>query len=509
MDASKKAAFVKAMGRGRAKFSKGGMIRKIGDRKYFADGGTTLAGPTDSGVVRSQSNPNTGILGTIGGALGLNNNFQAAGANIQNGTNAAQLNQSYAGAQDALTNQQNLTNTLMPQAGVGVASQNLLTNQLTDMSQGLGPNPALAQLNQATGQNVANQAALAAGQRGASGNVGLMARQAAQQGASTQQQAVGQGATMQAQQQIAAQQNLANLAGNQINQAGTGATALNTAQQNEQGILQGANTASNNANVGMQSNINNANAQTAAGNQGMAGKILGGIGSAVSSLSGGLFEKGGMVGEKEHHVKLAEMNAAALNHGRENFADGGQANWAGQYMHSQDGGGPSVESTPSFQQADSGQAYDWSSKPYQSDAEAKAGYAQADRVLGAEGSNPEVMGEADNRGVPVLAAQGGMMENHFHHYFAEGGEVPAMVSPGEVYLSPENVHKVVNEGLDPAKVGERIHGKAKVKGDSLKNDTVPKTLQEGGIVIDRKNMSTREKRELFVHRTLARKRAKG
>ena len=37
-----------------------------------------------------------------------------------------------------------------------------LANQLSEQAQGRGPNPALAQLQQTTGQNVANQAALMA-----------------------------------------------------------------------------------------------------------------------------------------------------------------------------------------------------------------------------------------------------------------------------------------------------------------------------------------------------------
>lgn len=499
------------MAKGRQYFAKGGRVQPL-KRKKFADGGTALTGPTTNLANANAVNPNTGILGTIGGALGLNNNFQASGANINPGTNTAQLNQAYTGVQGGLDTQAGLTNTLIPQAATGVGSQNVLTDQLLAMSQGQGPNPALNQLAQSTGQNVSNQAALAAGQRGASGNVGLMARQAAQTGAGVQQQAAGQAATQAAQQQIAAQGNLANLANNQINQAGTAGTALNTAQQNEQSILQNANAAANNNAVGMQSNINNTNAQTAGANQGMAGKILGGVTSAVSGLTSGLgFAQGGEV-EKEHHVKLAEMNAAALMHGKQNFAQGGEAGWAGQYFNNgaNSGGGGGIEATQPLAQADQ-TSFDLSKltnmNPQASDAMTKAGYAQADAVLGAPGSTPTTMGDASGglSELGVMAAEGGVMENHFHSYFSEGGEVPAMVSPGEIYLSPDKVKRVVEEGIDPAKIGEKFSGKAKVKGDSLKNDTIPKTLQEGGVVIDRKNMGSKEKRELFVHRSLAKK----
>ncbi len=86
--------------------------------------------------------------------------------------------------------------------------QQQLADQLSQQAQGQGPNPAQAALNQATGQNIAAQSAMAAGQRGASQNVGLMSRNIGQQGAATQQQSIGQSAIMQAQQQLAAQQQL-------------------------------------------------------------------------------------------------------------------------------------------------------------------------------------------------------------------------------------------------------------------------------------------------------------
>lgn len=541
MDAKKKAEFVRVMGR--QKFAKGGAVRKLARRKYFADGGplvntqdvpnpnTQLGGP-GTGTVNTASNPNTGILGTIGGALGLNNNFQAGAANTQAGTNAAQLNQAYNGSQTALQQQQSLADTLNPQAAQAAQNQANLAQQLYGMTQGQGPNPALAELAQATAGNVAQTGAQMAGARGANQNVGLMARQIGQQGAATQQAAAGQAATLQAQQQIAAQQNLANLAASQIGQTGSAITGSNTAQQNEQNILQQANSAFNNNQVGMQSNINNTNAQTAQGNQGMAGKILGGVSSAISGLTGGLFAEGGEV-EAPEHLKLAEMNAHAIAHGKKlagggaigpnpllgNQTTGGPSqNWAGQYMGASQAGGPNIEATPAAQKQDDvdltkagsmlGNAFKGSGG--QSDEDALEGYARADAVLGS--TNPEVQMPSANEF--TMVAHGGKIAegphgSHVANYlFADGGKVPAMVSPGEIYLSPENVHKVVHEGIDPKKVGEKIPGKAKVRGDSFKNDTVPKTLEEGGVVIDRKNMGTKEKRELFVHRSLAKKRAR-
>lgn len=517
MDNAKKAAFVKAMGR--QKFAKGGMAKKmLPKRRYLDDGGnvTKLGGPGDVGVHGNATNPNTGILGSVGSALGLNNNFQASGANIQAGTNQGQLNQAYTGVQGGLAGQQALASTLAPQAPGAVANQQALANQYLAMSQGQGPNPALAQLAQATGKNVANQAALMAGQRGASGNVGLIARQAAQQGAQTQQDAAGQAATLQAEQQIAAQQNLANLSGNQIAQAGQAATGLSSAQQNEQGILQGANTAANNAAVGMQSNINNTNAQTSAGNQGMAGNILGGITSAASSLFGGggasgLFggkglAKGGEVG-MDHHLKLAEMNAHSLG-----YAGGGpiqQNPLIGEHVNPI--AAPSWGNfTPTMQTSSEGphieamQALPKSTENFSKDV--------MDLSNAIKKPKNEDWGPDSDADLEALLAHGGEIDPmHFHKYFAKGGAVPAMVSPGEVYLSPDKVSAVVNDGADPMKIGEKIPGKASKKNDSYANDTVPKTLQEGGVVIPRHittHKMRKDKAALFVHRAVAKKKVR-
>ena len=74
---------------------------------------------------------------------------------------------------------------------------------------------------------------------------------------------------------------------------------------------------------------------------------------------------------------------------------------------------------------------------------------------------------------------------------AKGGrvnKVNAMVSPGEGWVPPGKVHQVA-----AGKTGamEKIPGKPKVKGDSLKNDTVPKKLDVGGIVIPNSIMQSK------------------
>ncbi len=262
------------------------------------------------------------------------------------------------------------------------------------------------------------------------------------QGAGIQQGAAGQAATLGSQQQIAAQQNLANLSQNQINQTGQGATNLSNAAQGEQGILQNANNSFNNTITGMQSNINNVNASTSAGNASAIGKLGGGALNIASSL----------------------------------FAEGGEVD-LGSSKSSVSEDAPTT-SAPS----DSG--------PSPAPTEKSGG------MLG---------------GLTSMLAKGGPVHpEHFHNhvksYFSQGGAVKALVSPNEVYLSPENVHKVIHEGANPLKIGHRIPGKAKVKGDSYKNDTVPVTLESGGVVIDRKNSMDPHKAALFVHQSINKRR---
>ena len=205
------------------------------------------------------------VVGAFGGGPGGNAaGFQATGVN------PAEIANAQAQYQADLAQQQNMVTQLQAQGGIGNQTsvfnqQQQLANALQAQSQGQGPNPAQAQLAMATGQNVQQQAAMQAGQRGAGANVGLIARQAGQQGAGIQQQAVGQGAVMQAQQQLAAQgqlqgqqQNLAGLATQQVGQQ-IGATQNLTgmALTNQQQLL-GARQGQQQINAGMaQANLQN------------------------------------------------------------------------------------------------------------------------------------------------------------------------------------------------------------------------------------------------------------
>lgn len=169
-------------------------------------------------------------VGTQNAAVGQQ---QALNQALAANNGAANLGQVY-GQSQGLAGQLAGANAVANQSGALNAQQQLAAQQQATAQQyqnianGTGPNPAQAALNNATGANVANQAALMAGQRGAGSNVGLMARQAAQQGAATQQQAVGQSAEMQAQQQLAG---LSGLTGQQQAIGGTNQSVANIAGQ--------------------------------------------------------------------------------------------------------------------------------------------------------------------------------------------------------------------------------------------------------------------------------------
>ncbi len=243
------------------------------------------------------------VFDLFGGAPN-NASFSAQAPNVikpvtTDQTNAAIANATGAGttAGNAVGQQANLAGTLYGQAGQGVATQSQLAQALQGILSGTGPNVAQNQLNATTGQNVANTGALIASNRGASSNAGLTADLAARQGAGIQQNAVGQSATLQAQQQIAAQNALQQLAASQVSQAqggvnaaAQGALGQEQAQTGQQNALLQALQGYNNAQVQAQSAANSTN-QTMAGINAnntatSIGGLFGGGASALKSAGG-------------------------------------------------------------------------------------------------------------------------------------------------------------------------------------------------------------------------------
>lgn len=244
------------------------------------------------------------ISDLFGGGSGAN--FKAKG--FTQADNDEALNQSNI----ALQTQKNLVNNIQASQPNVYGQQQQLSDQLMQQAQGQGPNPAQAMLAQQTAANTANQAALAANQRGASANAGLIQRQAMQQGATNQQHSIGQAATLGAQQQLAAQQQLGQ---QQAQMAGQQQQAISGQGQLAQGAL---NTVSGSVN-----NQNSVNAEIQKGNQKSQGNIFGSLLGAAGSIVGTIY--GGPVGGAA---------GGALGKGLGGALDGGDANSAGESINS-------------------------------------------------------------------------------------------------------------------------------------------------------------------------------
>lgn len=421
------------------------------------------------------------MVGIGGSAAAQGMNWNPSGAGLSLPTTSQQVTDAYNASQTGINNQASFLQALQGQNGI--ANQSSVYNQLQGVANGTGPNPAQAMLAQSTGANTANQAALMAGQRGAGANAGLIARQAAQQGGANQQAAAGQAATMQANQSLNALGQLSGIAGQQVGQQAAATGALTGAQQSEQQLLLNSLQGQNAALVQQQTGLNQANlAQAQSGAKAQAG-VLQGIGQGIGMAKGGRVphyangtpnapvQPSGAPSAPPAPTKFARATSTAL--GANDVVPGQQQDAMTQ----------------------SGQAVG------QGIGKGIAGLGGAIKGLFGSGSTPGVTAtgeqapdssqpgdmsssQMDMSGIQAGGAAGGME-------FAKGGKVPAMVSPGERYLNPREVQKVAKGEKPAAKAGEKIPGKAKVKGDSLKNDIVPKTLEEGGIVLPRSVMESK------------------
>jgi len=382
--------------------------------------------------------------------------------------NAANQSNIYGGMnayQQALTNAGGLAK--QQQAAQGLqdvyGQQQGTAGQLQGIVQGTGPNPAMAALNQRTGENVANQAALMAGQRGAGANVGLMARQAAQQGGNLQQQAVGQGATMQAQQslnalgQIGGQQSamgatqtaLGNLGTTQV---GAGQTALgaqagqaNTMATNEIGATNQGATA-NIANVGQQ------------------------LGSANNSINAGVAAQG----------SVNAANSALAVQGLKNKGDlaGGAMNGAGAGIATLAKAAPAVAPLA----AAAAEAAPVAAEAAPVAAAALAGGGEVDAQLPTPAAAP------DNG----MSSWGAFMKNLSYSPSSPDSALKQGASKGaQGLMTALSVAAMAQGGLAAQGGGVSAGSPAQaatVQGNSYSNDKIPAVLSEGEVVIPRSIM---------------------
>lgn len=382
----------------------------------------------------------------IGGS-GATNEYQPSEANL----NQTNYTPAIAGAIDASTNAVNNTNSAEDRA-MNQKYMEGLQNRIA----GNAPSVAENQLMQSLGQNQADTASTISSMKGI--NPGLQAQLIAGQQGRNASEIGGQAATLRAQEQAAAESNLGQAIsgqqGQDINNEIGGYNA-STNRINTLGGLQGQNNQQTITNHEINQNLS---AQIAAQNAGQLMKGASGLsggGSGAASAVGMMMAKGGKVQKFGTGGTVTPSNVSRF------LTDDPNPNQAGTSKKKPD---DSLQTTPNA--ADTG--------PGATD-------------LGA------------NYTGTMNAARGGKVKKQpkssVGQFLAKGGSVKAMLSPGEKYLSPKEAKAVAQGKADPMKAGKTVPGKAKVKGDSLKNDTVPATLKAGGVVIPRHVTQSKEAAE--------------
>lgn len=396
---------------------------------------------------------------------------------------------------DAIANSQKYSQGVQGQQGA-------LAQQLMAQSQGQGPNPAMEQLRQTTGEAQRQNTGMIASQKGV--NPAMAARMASQNSALTGQQASGQAATMRAQQQLGAQGQLSGLYG-QMGQQG----------MSQQQILQGAQAAQNNAITAGVNATQGINAKTAMQNAIQRGLISS---SNMNNLSGMIrptsssmahggevkkYDGGGMAtmdspppsgggggGGMSSMMSLLPLLAMAYKGGQINkMGDGGEVHWSvlgsppvtGGDEKDNGGGDDDDETTPD----------DDNSKRV---AVPTSGSNAPPATSAAVNPNPPTMMPAAYKGGQ---SPFGLMGSGSVSKYANGGQA-----------GPQSfAAQYMKNGLN-MKQGGGVPGQAKVKGDNLKNDTQPALLSPGEIVIPRsisQGEDAPERSAEFVRAILSRK----
>ncbi len=335
----------------------------------------------------------------------------------------------------------------------GAANQSAVFNQLQGVANGQGPNPAQAMLANQTGNNVAQQAALMASQRGAGANVGLLGRQAAMQGAGIQQQAAGQAAALQANQQLGALGQLGGIAGQQVGQQQAALGQQGALNLGQQGALQSQQNS-------ILNNIQNTN--------------------AINSQNTGQ-QIGATVAQAGQQVGAATPLAVGAQQFGQNIL-GGALGGVGASIQSGVGGNQSTSNnTPGALVASQGWGKTTASNPQSTQGDYSTLY-QGGEVTTPRSGPQSILGKHQAGGFTHAHtfASGGNVERPE----AKGEPVKALVSPGEKILSKADAQAVKAGAKDPMSA-PTVPGQAKVAGNSLKNDTVPMTLEAGGCVIPR------------------------
>ena len=229
----------------------------------------------------------------------------------QSGLQPGQLGQTYEDQKKAMEQMAAFVAAPQPGGAQALAAQQALSTQLGAMGRGEGPSAAQAMIQQQSNQLAAQQAALMGSQRGASQNVGLVGRQAAQAGMQAQQQALGQAAILRQQEQLSALEQLRALSGQQVGQQQTGLGMYG------QSALQAQQQALN-----AQAQQEQLRTEMAKQQESTRGGIIGGLFSGVgAALSGGLGGAGKAAAAKGGMSTGANLSRSVP---MDSYAQGGQ-----------------------------------------------------------------------------------------------------------------------------------------------------------------------------------------
>lgn len=367
------------------------------------------------------------------------------------------------------------------------AQQQAFVQQLQGQANGTsGPSAAQQMLQNATQANTANAHALQASQQG-NVNQGLATRNAMNAAAQNNQQAAGQGALMRQQEMQNATQQL----GGQLN------------------TMQGQGAQAQQANTAAGLNATGINAQLASGNAQNNGQIAGGIAGTVGKIFGMPSARGGMVPHFDEGGDIpsapalnntsiasrAEVPAAKSSGGGNTdmlmkvapllLASGGDIPLAPQFAPSpsivRSGNPYAAAPKPAAAAPAPAPAAPKASSPYSTLHDALSGAMSSAKSAISDAILP---GPDADKQEPKASGDMAM--------YAKGGKIDAIVSPGEGYLKPKEVKKVAEGKENPIKAAEKIPGKPKVPGavNSYANDTVPKKLESGGIILPRSVMKS-------------------
>lgn len=373
-----------------------------------------------------------------------------------------------------------------------------LAQQLQAQALGQGPSLAQSQLRQGTERNIANQMAMA-GTAGR-GNLALAQRGAALNAASINQQAAQQAADIRAQEQMSAQGQLANVAGQArgadiglaTNQAGltqqtslANQSALNSFAQQQAAMQQQVELA--NASAKNQAALANQGAMLAQRNQAnqMAQFYNSGIAQQNLQQQQGRMSLEQLQANNQNAIQgINEKAYAAASAARGNLmgglGGGLMAGAAGGLFSGLFGGGDSEGLMSESDVVDTlaqGGEFGLAGK----------GYSQGSFDVGCYSDGSPNVGDNSSSFVQALNANSKSMADEAMRADDKPDYNAAATSGG-----------LVNTMMKFKNDGGVVDGKAEVDGDSPKNDTVPALLSPGEAVIPRTAMNNPEKMDKFV-----------